>query len=108
MRSDNVTTAGRIPRVATLRRESAVVRRTLIALALAVVGVVIVLPVVNVFYEALSQGAGTYWNNLLADRDTRHSILLTLTVAPLAVASNLAFGLAAAWTIARFRFPGRA
>jgi sulfate transport system permease protein len=32
---------------------------------------------------------------------------LTLIVAPSAVALNLVFGLAAAWAIARFRFPGR-
>jgi sulfate transport system permease protein len=41
------------------------------------------------------------------DRDTRHAILLTLIVAPAAVVLNLLFGLAAAWAIARFRFPGR-
>ena len=34
-------------------------------------------------------------------------ILLTLTVAPVAVVLNVVFGVAAAWTIARFRFPGR-
>ena len=32
---------------------------------------------------------------------------LTLTVAPLAVLANVIFGVAAAWAIARFRFPGR-
>src|SRR5262249_14945126 len=40
--------------------------------------------------------------------ETRHAIGLTLTVAPIAVAVNLVFGVAAAWAIARFRFPGRA
>jgi len=95
------------PRVAAARRDSPVVRWTLVSLALAVVGLVIVLPVVNVFYEALAKGVGTYWDNLFADRDTRHAIFLTLTVAPVAVAANLVFGLAAAWTITRFRFPGR-
>ena len=46
---------------------------------------------------------GTTWS---AIRDTRHSILLTLIVAPVAVVVNLVFGVAAAWAIARFRFPG--
>ncbi|HEX4589044.1 MAG TPA: sulfate ABC transporter permease subunit, partial [Gemmataceae bacterium] len=32
----------------------------------------------------------------------------TLAVAPVAVALNVVFGVAAAWAIARFRFPGRA
>ena len=35
------------------------------------------------------------------------AVLLTLTVAPTAVALNVVFGVAAAWAIARFRFPGR-
>ena len=65
------------------------------------------MPVINVFYEALAQGAGTYLQNLLADPDTRHAILLTLTVAPVAVVLNVVFGVAAAWAIARYQFPGR-
>ena len=42
-------------------------------------------------------------------RRSRHAplILLTLTVVPLALAANVVFGIAAAWAIARFRFPGR-
>ena len=42
------------------------------------------------------------------DPDTVSAILLTLRVAPIAVALNIVFGVAAAWAIARFRFPGRA
>src|SRR5205823_4358967 len=40
-------------------------------------------------------------------RETRHAILLTLAVAPVAVAVNVVFGVAAAWAIARFQFRGR-
>ena len=47
------------------------------------------------------------WTTLFGDRDTRSAILLTLTVAPVAVVLNVVFGVAAAWAIARFRFPGR-
>jgi sulfate transport system permease protein len=83
------------------------VRVTLTSLALVVLTVLVAIPVVSVFYEALSEGVGTYWRNLTADPDTRHAIILTLTVAPLAVACNLVFGIAAAWAITRFRFPGR-
>ena len=43
----------------------------------------------------------------MADPDTRSAIGLTLLVAPVAVVLNLVFGVAAAWAIARFRFPGR-
>ncbi len=75
--------------------------------ALAVIGVLIVIPVVNVFYHAFENGAQAYWDSLVKDKDTLHSILLTLTVAPVAVAANIVFGIAAAWTIARFKFRGR-
>jgi sulfate transport system permease protein len=76
-------------------------------LAMAVVGVLVAIPVVNIFTVALSQGPGVYWKNLLGDPDTRHSIILTLTVVPIALAANVLFGLTAAWAISRFHFPGR-
>ncbi len=74
----------------------------------AIVGLLVLVPLASVFVQALSGGVGTYWRSLTADPDTRHAILLTLLVAPLAVAMNTVFGIAAAYTIARFRFPGRA
>jgi sulfate/thiosulfate transport system permease protein len=83
------------------------VRWGLIVAAVGVVGVLVIVPVINVFYEALARGAGTYIQNLISDPDTRHSILLTLTVAPVAVVLNVIFGVAAAWAIARYQFPGR-
>jgi sulfate/thiosulfate transport system permease protein len=82
-------------------------RWTLIGAAFAVIGLLIVVPVAQVFAGALADGTGAYWRNLFADPDTRHSIRLTLTVVPLALAANVVFGIAAAWAIARFRFPGR-
>lgn len=83
-------------------------RLTLILFGVAIVAVLIVAPVVNVFYQALSHGVGTYCVNLARDPDTRHAILLTLIVAPVSVALNVVFGIAAAWALTRFRFPGRA
>ena len=84
------------------------VRLALILAAVLVMVVLVVVPLVNVFYEAFAEGVGTYWRNLFDDPDTLHSIKLTLMVAPVAVGLNVIFGLAAAWAIARFRFPGRA
>jgi sulfate transport system permease protein len=84
------------------------VRRLLIASALLVMGLLVLVPLVNVFVEAFRGGLATYWQNLVGDPDTLHSILLTLQVAPAAVILNTIFGLAAAWAIARFTFPGRA
>jgi sulfate transport system permease protein len=84
------------------------VRRALVGLALAVMVLLVVVPLVNVFVEAFAGGLRAYWNNLVGDPDTLHSIWLTLTVAPVAVLLNTIFGVAAAWAIARFTFPGRA
>jgi len=83
------------------------VRLTLITAALGVIGLLIVIPLVDVFVEAFARGLGAYWRTITADEDTRAAIRLTLTVAPIAVVTNLIFGITAAWAIARFRFPGR-
>jgi sulfate transport system permease protein len=101
------TPAGPRPRVRHAQQDPLWLRLTLTLAAAAVVGVLIVVPVVHVFAGALSGGVASYWRNLFGDPDTRHSILLTLTVVPGALAANIVFGLAAAWAIARFRFPGR-
>ena len=83
------------------------VRLVLISLTVLLMGVLVVIPLIHVFYEALRDGLVTYGRYILADPDTRHSIVLTLIVAPIAVLCNVLFGLAAAWLVARFRFPGR-
>ena len=84
------------------------VRWGLTFLAVAVIGILVIIPVINVFTVALSHGVGVYIDNLFANKDTFHAIKLTLTVVPIAVAANLVFGISAAWAIARFSFPGRA
>jgi sulfate transport system permease protein len=84
------------------------VRWGLTLAAVLVLTVLVIVPVANVFCQALSRGVVTYGHNLAGDANTRHAILLTLTVAPAAVLANLIFGVACAWAIARFRFPGRA
>jgi sulfate transport system permease protein len=89
------------------QQDPAWVRLLLIAAAFAVVGLLIIVPVVHVFYQALKPGLAQYFHNLFDDRYTRHAIMLTLIVAPIAVVVNVIFGVAAAWAIARFRFPGR-
>lgn len=80
---------------------------TLITATIGIVGLLVLLPLINVFAQAFSTGMRAYWHHLVNDPDTRHAIFLTLVVAPLAVAMNTVFGIAAAYTIARFRFPGR-
>jgi len=97
-----------LPAYVRAHEDPPLVRWTLVALALAVMMFLVVIPLVLVFVNAFSPGLKVYWDNLVNDPDTLHSIKLTLMVTPVAVGLNLIFGLAAAWAIARFRFPGRA
>jgi len=83
------------------------VRTALIAAAMGVVALLVGIPLVNVFFHALENGVPSYVGNLVGNSDTLAAIRLTLIVAPIAVAANVVFGVAAAWTIARFKFPGR-
>lgn len=89
------------------RADPAWVRWGLVGLTLGIVGLLVAVPLYAVFHHALSRGIGAYWQALAGDPDTRHAIFLTLMVAPVAVFLNVVFGVAAAWVIARFRFPGR-
>ncbi len=82
------------------------VRVLFMTLALGFVGIFLVLPLVAVFGEALRKGLGAYFK-AFADSDARSAIRLTLTAAAIAVPSNLAFGIAASWCIAKFNFRGK-
>jgi sulfate transport system permease protein len=96
--------AGRRPDPVT---ESRFVRWTLTAIALAFLGLFLIVPLAAVFYEALRKGVGVYFESL-ADPDALAAIRLTLTTAAIAVPLNLVFGLAASWAIAKFEFKGKA
>lgn len=86
---------------------SPLVKWVLVSVALLFVLLFLLLPLVNVFAQALERGLGFYFE-ALADPDTLASIKLTLLVAGAAVPLNVVFGLAAAWTIAKFQFRGKA
>jgi sulfate/thiosulfate transport system permease protein len=98
--------AGALRQTRRVSSESALVRWTLITVALLFLGLFLFLPVVVVFVEAFKDGLGPYFA-ALADDDTLAAIRLTLTTALIAVPLNVIFGLAAAWAIARFEFPGK-
>ncbi|MCA1491416.1 sulfate ABC transporter permease subunit CysW [Ensifer sp. NBAIM29] len=87
--------------------ESRLARAILTAVALGFVALFLLLPLTTVFIEAFRKGAGEFLS-ALADPDTLSAIFLTLTVAGIAVPLNLAFGVAAAWAIAKFEFKGKA
>ena len=82
-------------------------RILLIGTAVLITVVLIFVPLVYVFVQAFSGGVSAWWAELTADPDTRHAMLLTLSVVPVAVVGNTIFGIAAAWTLTRFEFRGR-
>jgi sulfate transport system permease protein len=86
--------------------ESPFVKWILISVALVFVLIFLLVPLLNVFAQALSKGWQAYWHALV-DPDTKAAILLTLTVAAISVPLNLVFGVAAAWAVAKFQFRGK-
>jgi sulfate transport system permease protein len=106
------------------------VGRLLVAVAVLFLTLFIVLPVANVFTQALSNGVAAYWHvffppavdpathltiferhkQVAAVRqaaDTWNAIRLSCAVAAIVVPLNIVFGIAAAWAITKFRFRGR-
>ncbi len=86
--------------------ETAATRLVLIAAALAILFLLLVLPLLLVLGQAFANGLGSYLQALVRP-DTLSSIRLTLLVAVIAVPLNTVFGIAAAWCIAKFDFPGK-
>ena len=86
--------------------ESPVVKWILIFIALVFSLVFLLLPLVNVFAQALAKGWGSYVASL-TDPNAVAAIRLTLIVAAITVPVNVVFGLAASWAIAKFKFRGR-
>jgi sulfate transport system permease protein len=87
-------------------REPAWVRGLLIAIALGFLGMFLLLPLGAVLHAALAKGLGPYLA-AVNEPDTRSALQLTLLAAGIAVPLNVLFGLAAAWAITRFQFPGK-
>jgi sulfate/thiosulfate transport system permease protein len=82
------------------------VRWVLIAVALGFLALFLVVPLVAVFAQAFAKGPGFYFR-ALAEPNTLSAIKLTFLAAGVAVPLNCVFGVAAAWAIAKFDFPGK-
>jgi sulfate transport system permease protein len=82
------------------------IRAVLTLTALAFLGLLVVLPVVAIFAEALSKGFEVYIASIV-EPDAWVAIKLTLLVAAISVPLNLAFGVVASWAIAKFEFRGK-
>ena len=82
------------------------VRLALILIALAWLALVILLPLLAVFAQALDKGAGAFWAAIV-EPDAIAAIKLTLLTAIIVVPLNCVFGMCAAWAIAKHDFRGR-
>jgi sulfate/thiosulfate transport system permease protein len=80
--------------------------RILIGLAVGLTLLFIAAPLAFIFARAFSRGWEVYAANILHPM-TLHAIWLTTIVAIIVVPLNVAFGIAAAWAVAKHRFPGR-
>jgi sulfate/thiosulfate transport system permease protein len=103
---DKAAAVTNAPRKATNTLEPGWVRYALIAVALVFLTLFLFVPLVAVFTEALKKGWDTYKESVL-DPDALSAIKLTFIAAGIAVPLNLVFGVAAAWTIAKFDFRGK-
>ncbi|KGM32050.1 sulfate ABC transporter permease subunit CysW [Inquilinus limosus] len=82
------------------------IRLALIAIAVVFLVLFLVLPLAVVLTEALRKGIDAYLEGI-GSEESLAAIRLTLTVAAIAVPLNTIFGLATAWAIAKFEFPGK-
>ncbi|WP_447528266.1 sulfate ABC transporter permease subunit CysW [Vreelandella sp. TE19] len=82
------------------------VRRSLISAAVLLSALFLLLPLVAIFAQAFSQGVAVFWQNV-SNVYTLHAIGLTLVIALMTIPICLVFGVALAWLVTRFNFPGR-
>ena len=82
------------------------VKWMLVTLGVLYFALFLLLPLITVFYEALRKGWDVYLAAIV-DPDALSAIKLTLIAAAIAVPLNVAFGIAAAWALAKFEFRGK-
>ncbi|MDO4640205.1 MAG: sulfate ABC transporter permease subunit CysW [Neisseria sp.] len=89
-----------------LLTESRWVRCLLITLALGFLLLMLVIPLVSVFWHALNKGLALY-AEALVNPDALSAIKLTLLIAAIVVPLNAVLGIAIAWLLTRFDFRGK-
>ena len=70
------------------------------------VGLIVALPLAALIFKAASLGPEDYWRIVSSQRAVA-SYRVTVTAAAVATAFNLVFGLALAWVLVRYSFPGK-
>ena len=99
-------TAAAVPALQPSRFRAPGIAPLMVLTSVAAMAALILLPLVVVFHDALSDG----WDRYLAalkEPDAIAAIRLTLLVAVISVPLNAVFGVAAAWLIAKFEFRGK-
>jgi sulfate transport system permease protein len=94
------------PRPRAPNEEGPLTKGILLAVTIAFLLFFLVLPLTAVLIEALNNGIEAFLVQI-ADEDALASMRLTLIVAAISVPSNMVFGVAAAWAIAKFEFRGK-
>ncbi len=87
-------------------REPTWIKWTIVGVSLTFFTLFLLMPLIAVFVEAFRKGWDTYLAALI-EPDALSAIKLTLIAAAIAVPLNLSFGVAAAWAITKFEFPGK-
>ncbi len=101
-------TAANLPLKAQRATEDPVwARIAIVGLVLTFLALVLILPLVSVFAEALRKGVPTALE-AIRNPDAIAAIKLTLLTAAISVPFNAVFGLCASWAIAKHHFPGKA
>ncbi len=93
-------------RSSAIRRDPPLTRWGLTLLALVVLGVFTLLPLIVVFTEAFRKGFAAY-EAAIRSPDTLSAIGLSLLTVAICIPLNTLFGIAAAWSVTKFSFPGR-
>jgi sulfate transport system permease protein len=95
------------PAAAARATEDPVFARWILTLvALAFLGLFLLVPLGAILSQAFENG-GRAFLAAIAEPDAQSAMLLTLLTAAIAVPINLVFGVAAAWAVTRFEFPGK-
>jgi sulfate transport system permease protein len=81
-------------------------RNLLIVFNSLVVVVLILLPLVIIIKEAFGLGVVHFWY-AITNEEAKLALFLSLKIVFLAVIFNIIFGIAAAWSITKFDFPGK-
>ncbi|MGR6981816.1 sulfate ABC transporter permease subunit CysW [Testudinibacter sp. P27/CKL/0425] len=87
-------------------QEARWLRWLLIAISLAFLSVLLIVPLLAIFYQALSSG-WTVFVDSLQQTEALNAIKLSLLVAAICLPLNLLFGLVMAWLLSNFDFRGK-